>query len=294
MRAVLLLLSLVALTGCSLIRVGDAGDRECVNSGPPRAAAPAVAAAPIPQPNLLSRTIEERVAGTVGVAMIRLESVSYDLPDRAANNRINLGTVNFEFTVLESLKTRRHVPERTLAYMGVGYACEYMENDERDREALAELSADLEEFFGDRELIVFLPHYGGFHMTGATITFRDKSIPAPPPVYGVDPLEQEYGLWRGWNDGSQWLLRAEGVGSDQDPHFVDPLDAPYRMDVPENTISLSEVRERVNAVIAEEEERGVECVGAQYKYQWYVRSNEESWYRGRVGSDGTPIECIEI
>ena len=285
MRAVLLLLSLVALTGCSLIRVGDAGDRECVNSGPPRAAAPAVAAAPIPQPNLLSRTIEERVAGTVGVAIVRLESVSYDLPDRAANNRINLGTVNFEFTVLESLKTGRHVPERTLAYMGVGYACEYIENDERDREALAELSADLEEFFGDRELIMFLPHYGGFYMTRAIVSYHERPR---------DTLEDKYQMWGAWNDGSQWLLRAEGVGSDQDPHFVDPLDALYTVDVPENTISLSEIRERVNAVIAEEEERGVECVGAHYKYQWYVRSNEESWYRGRVGSDGTPIECIEI
>ena len=283
MRAALLLLSLSVLAGCSLIPVGDAGDRECVSSRHLRAPAPALA--PIPQPKLLSRTIEERVAGAVGVAMVRLESTTYHLPDRAANNRINLGTVTLDFAVLESLKTGRHVPERVRAHMGVGYACEYVENDERDRDALAELSADLEEFFGDRELIMFLPGYGGFGLTGATVSYHERPW---------DRLEDKYKMWGAWNDGSQWLLRAEGIGSDQDPHFVDPLDALYTVDVLENTISLSEIRERVNAVVAEEEERGVDCVGAHYRYQWYVRSNEENWYRGRVGSDGTPIECIEI
>ena len=239
MRTVLLLLSLAVLAGCSLIRVGDAEDRKCVGIWP--------AYAPPLEPKLLSRTLEERVAGRVGVAMVRLESVSYDLPDRAANNRINLGTVNLEFAVLEHLKTGRHVPETVRGQMPVGYACEYVENDERDREALAELSADLEEFFGNRDLIVFLPSYGGFYMTRARVSYHERPR---------DTLENSYGLWRNWNDGSQWLFRVEGMGRDQYPHFVDPLDAVYTVDVPENTISLSEIRERVNAVIAEEEERG--------------------------------------
>jgi len=286
MRTVLLLLSLLVLTGCSLIRAGDAEDRECLASWP--------AAAPPPEPNLLSPTFEERVAGAVGVLRVRLESVSYDLPSRARNNRVNLGRVRLKFNILEQLKQGYYVPTSVTATMEVGYFCEYIENDERDQEALAKLSADLQEFFGPGELIIFLYEYVGFHTARATVTFRDKSIPTPLPYDGVDPLEQKYGLWRDWNDGSQWLLRAEDMGTDQAPHFVDPLDAPYRMEVPENTISLSEIRERVNAVIAEEEERGVECVGAHYRYQWYVRSNEESWYRGRVSADGTPIECIEI
>ena len=85
MRTVLLLLSLAVPTGCSLIRVGGAEDGKCVSAWP--------VAALIPEPNLLSPTIEERVAGAVGVAMVGLESASYGLPDRAENNRINLGTV---------------------------------------------------------------------------------------------------------------------------------------------------------------------------------------------------------
>ena len=264
----------------------DVGDLECV--------APWPAAAPVRKPNLLSPTIEERVAGRVSVVRVRLESLSHDLPSRARNNRIDLGRVSLEFNVLEQLKQGYHMPATIWATMEVGYVCEYIENDDRDGEALAELHADLEEFFGDKDLIMFLQDFSSnLHMTRARVEFRDKSIPPPPPFYGVDPLIQKY-RFSSWNDGSQWLLQAEGTGSDQDPRFVDPLDAVPTADVPESIIALSEIRERVNAVVAEEEERGVECVGAHYRYQWYARSNEESWYRGRVASDGTPIECIEI
>ena len=132
--------------------------------------------------------------------------------------------------------------------MEVGYACEYIENDKRDRVALAELSADLEEYFGDRDLIVFLPPYSSFGITRARVSYHEMPW--------QDTLEQRYGLGRSRNDGSQQLLRVESIGSGQDPHFVDPLEAGYMMDIPENTISPSELRERVNAVIAEEEERG--------------------------------------
>ena len=286
MRAVLLLLSLAVLTGCSLIRVVDAEDLECVGPWP--------AGAPPPGPNLLSPTIEERVAGTVGVARVRLDSISHDLPDRALNNRGDLGYVTLEFAVVDHLKGGHQVPETVMTTIEVGYDCEYNENDHRDREALAKMSADIREFLDDRILVMFLPDYRGFRMSGR-VTFHQEPV-------GNQGTQVGNGFWIGYNndsdwtlgteDGSRWLLRAEGMGSDQDPHFVDPLDAVYTVYVPENTISLSELRERVNAVITEEEERGVECVGAHYLYQWYVRSNEESWYRGRVGSDGTPIECI--
>ena len=256
---------------------GNVGDLECVGPWP--------AAAPVPRADLLSPTIEERAAGAVGVATARLTSVSYDLPERARNNRIDLGRVNFEFTVLEHLKTGHRVSETVGAYMEVGYGCEYIENDDRDTEALTKLSADLEEFFGDKVLILFLPQYSGFRMWRARVSYHEKR-------YGEDDtLENRYGLW-GWNDGSQWLLQAGGIGSDHNPQFVDPLDASYTVDLPENTISLLELRERVKGLIAEEEERGVECVGADYRYQWHVRSGEEDWYRGRLGADGTPIECI--
>ena len=214
-------------------------------------------------------------------------------PAVAENNRIKLGRITLEFDVLEQLKPVYRVPGFMGAFMEVGYACEYIENDDRDLEALANFSADLEQFFGDKLLIVFFRNHE-IHIGRARITFRDESIPAAPPIYGVDPLVQKYGLWSGWNDGSQWLLQAEGASSDDNPHFMDPLDAVPTAEVPENTISMSEIRERVNAVIAEEEERGIECVGAHYRHQWYVRSNEESSYRGRLGADGTPAECIEI
>ncbi len=286
MRAVLLLLSLAILTGCSLIRVGDAEDLECVGHW---------ATAPPPGPNLLSPTIEERVAGRVGVARVRLESVSHDLPDQAQNNRRDLGYVTLEFAVVEHLKTGDHAPESVRTTIEVDYDCEYNENDHRDRGALAKMSADIKEFLDDRILVMFLPDYGGFRMRGS-VEFHQHPI-------GQDTFVGN-GFWQGGNDGSdwlletkdgsRWLLQAEDIGTDQDPHYVDPLDGPFTRIVPKNTISLSELRERVNAVIAEEKERGVECVGAHYRYQWYVRSNEESWYRGRVGSDGTPIECIEI
>lgn len=296
MRTGILLLSLVVLAGCwfgeyeqadSAQRAkADVGDLDCVAHWP--------TGAPVAKPYLLSPTFEERIAGAVGVLRVRLESVSYDLPSRARNNRIALGRVRLKFNILEQLKQGYYVPPTVTGTIEVGYFCEYVENDARDQEALAKLSADLEEFFGPGELIVFLSEYIGFYTPRAKVKFQDKSISTPLPTVGIGVFAQTYGLGRDWNDGSQWLLQAEGIGSDQNPHFVDPLGGPYTVEVPANTIALSEIRERVNAVVAEEQERGFECVGAQYQYQWYVRSNEESWYRGRVGSDGTPIECIEI
>ena len=192
-----------------------------------------------------------------------------------------------EFDVLEYLKPSHYEPATVRAVMHVGYACEYIENDERDGEALAKMSADLEDFFGNKLLVMFHPMYHHeFHMKRATVSYHEEQ-------FGDDaPLEIRYGLWRDWNDGSQWLLQAEGIGSDDNPHFVDPLDALPTADVPENTISLEEIREKLQAVRAEEEERGVVCLGAYYQHQWYVRSGEERYYPGRLGADGTPIECI--
>lgn len=56
---------------------------------------------------------------------------------------------------------------------------------------------------------------------------------------------------------------------------------------------LQEIRDRVNAVIAEEVDRGVECVGALYRHRWYTRSGEEEWYRGELGPDNVPVECSQ-
>ena len=208
---------------------------------------------------------------------------------------MDLGYVTLEFAVVEHLKTGDHAPENVTTTIGVVYDCEYTENDHRDREALAKMSADIEDFLDDRTLIMFLPDYEGFRMSGR-VSFHQE------PIGNLD-TQVGNGFWGGQNNdshwslgtkgGSRWLLQAEDMGTDQDPHYVDPLDGPYTRVVPKNTISLSELRERVDAVIAEEEERGVECVGAHYRHQWYVRSNEEGWYHGPLGADGTPIACTE-
>ena len=287
MRLALLLLSLFAFAACSIgngEQVGTAPEND-PDFGPHDCVSQWLSMPPMPGPELLSPTIEERVAGTVGVARVILDSVSYELPRRAWNNRVDLGIVKLGFTVLENLKTGYRPPDNVWPYMEVGYHCEYIEDDDRDREALAELSAGLERFFAGKMLIVFLPDYGGFSMNGR-ISFHENRNWSP------DALVDRYGLWSNWNDGSQWLMEAEGLGTEENPYFIDPLDALYTVSVPVNTISLLEIREKVEAVIAEEEERGVECVGASYKHQWYVRSGEENWYSGLLSEDGTPIECF--
>ena len=279
MRPVLLILSLFVFAACSIAdsEQGDIDPHDCAGRWP--------LLARISEPKLLSPTIEERVAGRVGVALVKLESVSYDLPARTRNNRENLGYVYLNFAVLEYIKPRYSHFETVSATMRVGYGCEYIEDDERDRYALAELSADLERFFGDKVLILFLPDHYDFHMTG-TVSFHENQD------WGTDALEGKYGLWRNWNDGSQWLMEAEGVGTDQDPHFVDPLRSLSRTKVPDNIIPLSEIRDKAQAIFAEEIERGVDCVGADYWHQWYLRSGEEDWYRGLLSKDGTPVECF--
>ena len=82
-------------------------------------------------------------------------------------------------------------------------------------------------------------------------------------------------------------MQAEDVDSESAPHFYVHWD--YGV---QEIVSLSEVRRSVQTVVAEEEERGFECVSAAYKYEWYLRSGEENWYRGRLAPDGTPIECL--
>lgn len=275
MRAVLLLLSVAVLAGC---QSGGSENTDCL--------APMHAFAPVFQPYLLSPTIEERAAGPVGIVTARLESISYSLPDRTKASSDNLGTVSLEFAVLEHLKAGRYETDTVRAHMDVGYDCVYSENDDRDRKALARLSARLEEFFDGKLLVMFLPKYGsaGLYFPRATVSYSKER-------YYEEPIELEYRMWSHWNDGSQWLLLAEGVGSSQSPHFVDPLDAALTVDVPEHTISLAEIRERLYAVMAEEEEKGIDCVGALYMLQHFIRSGEEPYYYGELKADGTPVEC---
>lgn len=272
MRTTLALLaSLTILAGCtfgdtkpfdSLVMViADDGDRECVRYWP--------AAAPIAKPDLLGPTVEERVSGIRGVAMVRLDSVSYKLPDPAHNNRVTLGRVILRFTVLERLKGGWYEADFILGYMEVGYDCEYKENDNRDREGLAELSDRVETFLGDRSLIVFLPMDYDFHLRRSVVSF------------------QYPGRWWSLYDNSAWLVQAEGVGNESDPHFYAHWD--YGL---QEITSLSEIRNKVQAVVTEEEQKGFDCVAATYEHQWYVRSGEENWYRGKLTPDGTPIECL--
>ena len=82
-------------------------------------------------------------------------------------------------------------------------------------------------------------------------------------------------------------MQAEDVDSESAPHFYVHWDYGAQ-----EIVSLSEVRRSVQTVVAEEEERGFECVSASYKYEWYRRSGEENWYRDRLAPNGTPIECL--
>lgn len=239
----------------------------------------------VPTPELLSPTIEERVAGQRGVALVTLESVTFRVPDRAHNNRRDLGYLYLRFAVIERIKPETSVYESVSAIIEVGYNCEYIEDDERDTEALAKMSAGIEEDLKGKILIVFLQHDGGPQMTGI-FSFRQNQ-----PDSIIDP-QSTYGFRKGWEEGHPWLMQAEGIGTDQNPIFLDPLRLLNPRDVPVNTISLLEIREKAKAVIDEEKERGIDCVGASYQYEWYVRSGEENWYRGLLSEDGTPVECF--
>ena len=270
-------------------RERDVGDRECVSIW-------TLGSAPL-GPDLLRRTIEERVAMASGVSRVQLESISYSLPDRTTNNRRTLGNVRLEFAVLEHLAPVYDPPETVSLHIDVGYDCEYIENDDRDKKALARMSAALAEYFGDRQLIVFWEFYRHLSLVGR-ISYQAQST-----QHGS--LQQSYGLrsgsnyandyWSGWDDGSQWLLQAEGTGDDQTLYFADPIAVLPTGEAVEETISLPEIRERAQKVIAEGEELGWACVNAHYEHQWYARSGEEDWYKwhiGHLGADGTPVECI--
>ena len=237
-------------------------DRQCVGVWP--------AAGPPLGPNLLPPTIEERVSGIRDVTVVRLNSVSYDLPDPARNNRIDLGEVDIEVTVLENLKggDRRLFP--TIGgSMEVGYDCEYRENDQRDLKKLAELSVHVEGFLADKTLIVLGPQGSGFWLRRDVASFQYPTI--GPNLYRSPLL----------------LIQAEGVGTEVDPHFYLHWEAGSQ-----GSISLSDLRTRIRSLVAEEREKGFECVSASYEHQWYVRSGEERWYRGKLTADGKPIECL--
>ena len=115
-----------------------------------------------------------------------------------------------------------------------GYDCEYRENDKRDLEALAELSAYIDGFLGDKTLVGFLPRDYDFHLRRSAASF------------------QYPGTWPNLYDNSAWLVQAEDVGSERDPHFYVHWD--YGL---QEIVSLSEIRNRVQNVLAEEEEKGV-------------------------------------
>ena len=279
MRLVLLMLSLFVLAACSTpdSEQGDIGPHDCVSPWPTYSR--------VLTPQLLSPTIEERVAGKKGVALVTLESVSFRLPGRAQNNRLDLGEVNLKFAVLDNLKTESSYPEFVGATIRVDYHCEYIADDERDSEALARISANVEEDLMGKNLIVFYPYNQGIYMSSVVNFPVDQQGNPEPP-------ESRYYFSREWLANHPWLMESERIGSDQDPYFVDPLRSLNARKVPENVISLSEIRDKAQAIFAEEIERGVDCVGADYRHQWYLRSGEENWYRGLLSKDGTPVECF--
>lgn len=228
------------------------------------------AGAPVPGPELLPPTIEERVSGIREVAVGKLDSVDYSLPSPTYNNRATLGRIGLKVNVVENLKGgERRVHPFVSGAMQVGYDCPYTEDDQRDLAKLGHLSARLETSLADKTLIVLEPDGGGFYLSRYVASFRHSR------------------MWQHLYRSSLMLTEVEGVGTDSDPHFDLIWEGSSQ-----GTISLSELRTRIQRVVAEEKEKGFECVSASYEYQWYVRSGEEHWYRGMLTEDGTPIECL--
>ena len=280
MRTALVLLPLALVLGCSFLdsvqeAVGSrvfVDYRECIEIWP--------AAAPVPRPMLLSPTLEERTAGDVDVVLARLESTSSTLPEPGETSDRVLGFVTLDFHVLERLKPGPGmIPGTVQSTVRVKYDCTYPENEDRDREALVRVENQLQGFFDDRLLILFSKDGKGYYLDGRVSFERGTSL-------GLN-----YGEWA---DASRFLLQARNVGDDENPSFLDPL---WGRDGRVNhTIDLREIRARMNAIIVEEVDRGVECVGALYRHRWYTRSGEERWYQidgGELGPDNVPVECSQ-
>lgn len=280
MRKVLILLLAPLLLGCSFVdgvqqAVGSqvfGADRECIGHWP--------LGSRIFRPDLLSPTLEERTAGEVGVVLARLGSTSSALPKPDENSERVLGFVTLNFHVLERLKPELgEIMGTVQSTVGLGYECIYPENNHRDREALVKVENELQEFFGDRLLILFSQDGKGYGISGE-VSFDEG-----------DSQSTRFGYYYGgWNDGSRFLLQAGDVG-DNNPYFIDPLRS--NSGPVNRTIDLQEIRDRVNAVISEEVDRGMECVGALYRHRWYTRSGEEVHYRGELGPGNVPVECSQ-
>lgn len=284
MRRVLVLLPIALLLGCSFAdsvqeavasQVFGAG-RECIGMWP--------LGSRLYLPDLLSPTLEERTAGEVDVVLARLGSTSSALPEPDEKTESVLGFVTLDFHVLEYLKPKS--PEflgTVQSTVHVGYECIYAESNRRDREALVRVENKLQEFFGDRLLILFSQDGKGFLAYGEVSFGKGDGQSTSFGDY--------HSGWPRWNDGEQFLLQAVIIGDNNNPYFIDPLRS--KAGPVNHTIDLREIRDRVNAVIAEEVDRGVECVGALYRHQWYTRSGEEEWYRGELGPDNVPVECAQ-
>ena len=219
---------------------------------------------PLQLANLLTPTLEERMIGGANIAWARLSSVTHSLSDEEDT----LGVMDIEFDVVEHLRplTPEHedIRESFQFQITVGYECVYLEDKDRDMGAILEAARQIEMIFGDRELIVF-PAQTEFSARA------EFSVSSPEPTIHFNP-RYFYTYWT-WNNGSNWLLEAkgiQGVQSEEDnPVFIDP---------PNVTISLEEIRERLDAVMEIEEELGEECAWAISNHEWYIRSGEEFHY----------------
>lgn len=256
--------AITVLVGCMFgdAFLSDSRSRECVSPW-------AMGARP-PGLGLHTPTLEERIAGIGGIVVAEFDSVYYDLPGRAENNRRNLGRIVLRATTVERLKGEGRQSDIVFAEIDLGYDCEYIEDDERDLEKLAELSDCVEDFVDDRKMVMLMPLNYGIHLFHPTASFQRPTTCTN--LHQYNPL---------------WLMQAEDAGTDSDPHFY--VHWEYQL---LEVIPLSEIRRRVQAVVEDEEERGFDCVSASYEYGRYLRSGKEDFYRGGLASDGSPIECV--
>ena len=212
------------------------------------------------QADLFSPTLEERMVGGANVTWARLSSISHSLSD----DEYILGTVVVEFDVVEHLRPlspeHEDIRESFQFQVEVGYKCIYPEDMARDMEAISEAASMIGGFFVDRELIVFSDQ-------DEFSAWAEFSVSSPEPT--IHLADRVYRRWK-WNDGTNWMLEDKEVQSEEDnPVFIDP---------PSVTVSLEEIREKLDTVMKVEEELGEACAWAMSNHERYVRSAQESYY----------------
>ena len=273
---VLVVLAVAVLAACLSVFAADS--RKCVEHWP--------LTAPLAGPNMLHPTLQERMAGWTGAYLVTLKSASHGLPSRSANSREVLGHVRVEFAVHERLEhyplwtedIMADLPGSVRMFVDVGYWCEYPQDDERDLEALAVVQARLEEYFGNRLLIVFVPGYHSVDKVSGSVSFDAGDRVS---VY----------FHSDFHSGTRWLLpMEEGTALGGNPQFVDWFAGAGGGEA--RRVSLDDVRRAAQEVMAEELERGVDCVEADYSLGWHERSGEVGWYDGFVDRSMTPVECL--